>query len=71
MSLQHILVTDKRCHYRVLLIEKIGGGFNVVFLRGNIIGSKNRCYYWFLGGVNAALPSKVKWFVNNDTSLYY
>jgi hypothetical protein len=46
-------VTDKRCYYRALPIEKIRGGFIVEFmrgvivefLRGVIIDNKNRCYY--------------------------
>ncbi len=31
MNFLHGLVTDKRCHYRVLLIEKIRGGVIVEF----------------------------------------
>ncbi len=45
MSLLHNLMTDKRCYYRVLPIEKIRGGFIVEFLRAVITDSKNMCYY--------------------------
>ncbi len=51
MRLRHSLMTDKRCHYRVLPIEKIRRGVILEFLRGVNIE--------FGGGVNAALPTKV------------